>query len=114
MRRLHRYSFPGNVRELRNVIERAVTFAAGDRVEEGDLPDRVREPGRAQTSHPARAGLPDPVLQEGDDILPTLDDIQMRYIRYVLERVGGNKRRAAALLGVSRRTLYRRLERAAD
>jgi two-component system, NtrC family, response regulator AtoC len=42
-------------------------------------------------------------------LLPTLDELEMRYIRHVLERVEGNKRRAAALLGIGRRTLYRRL-----
>lgn len=43
-------------------------------------------------------------------MLPPLREVGNRYIRYVLDRVGGNKRRAAALLGISRRTLYRRLE----
>ncbi|HUP21281.1 MAG TPA: sigma-54 dependent transcriptional regulator [Gemmatimonadota bacterium] len=108
MKRLHRYPFPGNVRELRNVVERAVTFATDDTIGEDALPARVRAaPSAADEAH--HAGLPAPLLSDTDDVLPTLAEIELRYIRYVLERAGGNKRRAAALLGIARRTLYRRL-----
>jgi DNA-binding NtrC family response regulator len=114
VRRLHRYPFPGNVRELRNIIERAVTFATGEVIGEEDLPDRVRATpfsaaGAEGPGGGAASGLPSAVRREDDDVLPTLREIERRYIRHVLERTGGNKRRAAALLGVSRRTLYRRL-----
>lgn len=118
MRRLHSYPFPGNVRELRNVVERAVTFATGDVVDVDDLPDRVLrsrapEPGSLSGEADA-AGLPEGMIRDEDDVLPTLDEVGNRYMRYVLDRVGGNKRRAAALLGVSRRTLYRRLPEAGE
>lgn len=109
MRRLHGYRFPGNVRELRNIVDRAVTFATEDIIQESELPERVR----ASTGGTRGSGdqeLPDPILREDDDVLPTLKEVELRYIRHVLDRTGGNKRRAAALLGVSRRTLYRRLD----
>jgi two-component system, NtrC family, response regulator AtoC len=108
MQRLQRHTFPGNVRELRNVVERAVTFATGPLVEEEDLPDRVRAAKGGDTAR--ESGLPDGLLRPGDDMLPTLREVERRYIDHVLDRVDGNKRRAAALLGIARRTLYRRLE----
>lgn len=114
MRRLHRYDFPGNVRELRNVVERAVTFTSGRLVQEDALPDRVR-PARtppAGSGATALAGerIPAAILHHDDGVLPSLREVERRYIRHVLQRVDGNKRRAAALLGIARRTLYRRLE----
>lgn len=128
MRRLHAYPFPGNVRELRNVVERAVTFATDDIIGEESLPERVREArpaagGGAGTDRgaatmvgaPGGAGAPgagaDALFRSENDVLPTLEEVELRYVRYVLARTGGNKRRAAALLGVSRRTLYRKLEK---
>lgn len=119
MRRLHSYRYPGNVRELRNVVERSVTFAVGPRVEEEALPDRVRAAASERAAALSGTGsdhgvdghlLVDSLLQPNDGVMPTLRDVEQRYIRSVLERVDGNKRRAAALLGISRRTLYRRLE----
>lgn len=103
------HDWPGNVRELSNAIERAVTFCNGEVVGAEDLPARVCR----DTAPPvSRASEDEPVpdkLLEGD-VLPTLDELRRRYVGYVLERTGGNKRRAAALLGVGRRTLYRWLD----
>ncbi len=103
---MKRYPWPGNVRELRNAMERAVTFCDGDDVQPEHLPERVRKPSAAKTS--STAELPAAVLE--GDMLPSLTQLRQRYVHYVLERVDGNKRRAAALLGVGRRTLYRWLE----
>ncbi len=114
MKRLHRYPFPGNVRELRNVVERAVTFATDETIGEDALPERIRAVDPSATRRAADAGLPPTILADSDDVLPTLADVQQRYIRYVLDRVGGNKRRAAALMGIARRTLYRRLAAASE
>lgn len=103
---LHGYPYPGNVRELENAIERAVTFCREEDIAPHHLPERMRANVARET--PAGDGTGPPLLVP-DGALPPLKDIERRYIRYVLERTGGNKRRAAELLGIGRRTLYRRL-----
>ena len=108
--KLRAYSFPGNVRELQNVVERAVAFCAEDWIQAGHLPARLNQPAEQnQTLPPATTHEFDGALLAGP-VLPTLDQLQKRYVRKVLEEVGGNKRRAAALLGIGRRTLYRWLD----
>lgn len=102
MERLRAYPFPGNVRELRSAIERAVVFCQDQELRSAHLPQRIRGFAPSQGDH-----LPAAVL--GEEELPSLDEIELRYIRHVLARVDGNKRRAAAVLGIGRRTLYRRL-----
>lgn len=134
MEALRAYPYPGNVRELQNAIERSVTFATGNVITIETLPARIRShtkrgPAAAAVLHesatPSEAGREPaasadhgnarvaPLLKEGlldGDVLPSLAELERWYIRYVLERTGGNKRRAAALLGIGRRTLYRHLE----
>jgi two-component system response regulator HydG len=94
------YDWPGNVRELRNCVERAVALADGAVVGVNDLPLRVRD---YQSSH---------VLVAADDPseLVTLEEVERRYITRVVETCGKNKSLAARVLGISRKTLYRRLE----
>ncbi len=119
---LRTYPFPGNVRELENVLEHAVTFCPGETLEPAHLPARLREAtGREASEGPAGAHRP---ASTGDGASPdaadqrfaldgeirALADVERRYIRHVLGRVDGNKRRAAALLGIGRRTLYRKLD----
>lgn len=108
---LNKYSFPGNVRELQNIIERAVTFCHGTHLDVDHLPTRMRQyaGGSLQEAGPAPDKTINGLMHE-QEILPTLQEIEKRYIEQVLEKTGGNKRRAAALLGVSRRTLYRHLD----
>ncbi len=98
--RLMAYSWPGNVRELANVIERAVALTRTTRLTVEDLPGHVREarPG------PAGAGTPVSVSEE----LVSLEEVERRYIRRVMDATGGNKTLAAQILGVDRRTLYRK------
>ncbi|MCZ8014501.1 MAG: sigma-54 dependent transcriptional regulator [Limnobacter sp.] len=108
LKALRRYSFPGNVRELQNVVERAVVFCAGELIALKDLPERVQlNAGQAVVpSTGQNLAVHDAALLEGA-VWPTLDEMQKRYVQLILKEVDGNKRRAAALLGIGRRTLYR-------
>jgi len=92
------YAWPGNVRELQNAIARAAALAPGPMVREEDLPDRVR--GAAATGR--RLALPEDM---------TLEELERLAILHALEVTGGNKREAAARLGISLATLYRKLDR---
>lgn len=99
--RLLAYPWPGNVRELRNCVERAVALTTYDAIGADDLPPKIRE---YRSEH---------VLIVGDDPseLVTMDEVERRYITRVLGAVGGNKTVAAKVLGLDRKTLYRKLER---
>ncbi len=102
------YPYPGNVRELRNTMERAVTFAGGPRIQPRDLPARIRNHRPADTGRVE----PVPALLETSRLV-SLAEMERQYIQHVLERTGGNKRQAAAILEIGRKTLYRKLEEAA-
>ncbi len=93
------YDWPGNVRELRNCIERAVALAGGDRLVIADLPERV---ARCRAAEYARS------TAEPID-LASMAEVERRHILRVLEATGGNKTAAAVILGLNRRTLYRKL-----
>jgi DNA-binding NtrC family response regulator len=93
------YPFPGNVRELENSIERAVAFARGATITPDDLPARVRSTG-------ATAAL---VARSAARRL-TLDELEREYILETLRHTSGNKSRAAEMLGLDRKTLYRKLD----
>jgi two-component system response regulator AtoC len=96
--RLLTYDWPGNVRELQNCIERAVVLTEYDRLTLEDLPPLIATRPRTQ-----------PLFATNDAAaLPTLDEIERRYIEHVLTLVGGNKTLAARFLGVDRRTLHRK------
>lgn len=102
MQALVTFEWKGNVRELEASIEHAALRAKGSEITPDDLPEKfrgieVRKAGRS-----------------ADDLytdLPSLDELQKRYLQYVLEKVGNNRSRAAEVLGVDRRTLYRMAER---
>jgi two-component system response regulator HydG len=102
-RRLVEYDWPGNVRELENCIERAVAIARERTIDLGDLPEKIArfEP----TTLEITTSTPEELI--------TLDEMHRRYVRRVLGAVKGNKTQAARLLGIDRRSLYRRLEEAA-
>ncbi len=112
LRALVRYPFPGNVRELASLIERAATLATGEVIETRDLPERVFAIG-GEDAGVATGGAGAGVLAlagVGDDTQwPTLEERERDYIRRVLEHVDGNKQRAARILGIGRKTLYRKL-----
>jgi len=99
--RLLSYSWPGNVRELRNVIERALALTHHDRITVEDLPEHLQKPGG---EIPFAGGTVDPL-----SLLP-LAEMERRYIDQVLDQLGGNRTLAARVLGVDRKTLYRRLK----
>jgi len=104
---LQRYDWPGNVREMENVIERVVSLSRGPLVLPSDLPENLREAGAGRATE---AGLPG--LETCDSAeLPTLDELEKRYVQRVLRETGGNKLQAAKILGIDRRTLYRMAER---
>ncbi len=99
--RLLAYSWPGNVREIQNCIERAVALTRYQEITVDDLPAKIRE---HRPSH---------VLVAGDDPseLVPLEEVERRYILRVLEAAGGNKTLAARILGLDRKTLHRKLDR---
>jgi DNA-binding NtrC family response regulator len=105
MELLQRYAWPGNVRELENVIERALALSKDGVILTSDLPPEIVEVsaeggGAAATT---TGGIVDD--------RPTLAELERRYIDLILRETGGNKKRAAEILGIDRRTLYRTLER---
>ena len=91
------YDFPGNVRELANVVERAVIVAEREELGAGDLPEAVRVTASSPRGRRARR--------------PTLAELEDEYIREVLADSRGNKSEAARVLGISRKNLYERLAR---
>jgi DNA-binding NtrC family response regulator len=95
---LLRHTWPGNVRELRNTIERLVVSSHGSLIKAFELTDTVAAAPRVPPDQPFSD-------------LPTLDDLERRYLLHVLEAANGNRTRAAEILGVDRRTLYRMAER---
>ncbi|MFO0775332.1 MAG: sigma-54 dependent transcriptional regulator [Nitrospiraceae bacterium] len=98
MARLVDYPWPGNVRELENVIERAVTLSRTPVIAVEDLPATVRE-ARGERE----------VIDLGVDRDWPLQEVERRYILRILDKTGGNKVQAAQLLGIDRKTLYRKL-----
>jgi two-component system NtrC family response regulator len=94
---LRGYQWPGNVRELRSVIERAATLVPTGEIEPRALPPQVLE----QPS----------TLWAGRERRPTLKDVEVAYIRFVLEATAGSQTRAAAVLGISRKALWEKRRR---
>lgn len=103
LRALSTYSWPGNVRELENVIERAITLSQGQRLTVNDLPPRIHLEHSGSATPPLSADE----LADLFSGLPSLDELERRYILHVLEATGSNRKRAAEILGINRKTLYR-------
>jgi DNA-binding NtrC family response regulator len=96
LRYLKNYDFPGNVRELANIIERATIVANGSTIDVADLPEGLRAAAdRRSREHSLR----------------TLAEVEADYLREVLKSTNGNKTEAARILGISRKNLYERLAR---
>jgi DNA-binding NtrC family response regulator len=96
LRYLKNYDFPGNVRELANIIERATIVANGSSIDVVDLPEGLRVAADRRSRENRR---------------PTLSEVEADYIREVLTSTNGNKAEAARILGISRKNLYERLAR---
>jgi transcriptional regulator with PAS, ATPase and Fis domain len=102
---LRQYRWPGNVRELENVIERAVSLSHGPLVTPEDLPEAIRQGSLDEG---------DRKLSQDDlthDAYLTLEEVEKRHLVRVLKETKGNKVKAAKILGIDRRTLYRMAER---
>ncbi|MEN9723580.1 MAG: hypothetical protein RJB38_1566 [Pseudomonadota bacterium] len=95
MSKLLSLRWDGNVRELENLVERAVVLASNHLIDEQDLPDGVQVNAEEFFS----SAIAD---------FPTLEQLERRYMRVVLEKTGGKKEQAAQILGINRRTLYRK------
>jgi DNA-binding NtrC family response regulator len=93
------YEWPGNVRELENALEHAVVLSRGNLIEAGALPERITKRRK------------EPLVAERSYRNPTLEVIERAYIMWVLQAEGGNKTRAAEVLGIDPSTLYRKLSR---
>jgi two-component system response regulator HydG len=93
------YDWPGNVRELENALEHAVVLTRNPVIEPAALPERITKRRK------------EPLVAERSYRNPTLDVIERAYIMWVLQVEGGNKTRAAEILGIDPSTLYRKLSR---
>lgn len=101
--KLQRYSWPGNVRELRNCLERAAAVSISDLIDGTQIPvmASTQVPGASDTGRSAEA------FAQGTSV--TLEELEREHILRVLDQSNGNRERAAAILGISSRTLYRKL-----
>ena len=93
------YDWPGNVRELQNALEHAVVLSKGDLIDAGAIPERITRRKK------------EPLVADRASPNPLLDVIERAYIMWVLQAEGGNKTRAAEVLGIDPSTLYRKLSR---
>jgi len=99
---LNNYSWPGNVRELENAIERAITLNQSGPITALDLPRKIF---KTHAEAPPLTPPPDSTAIFAG--LPPIEEIQRRYLLHVLDATSGNRKRAAEILGINRKTLYR-------
>jgi transcriptional regulator with PAS, ATPase and Fis domain len=94
---LAHHAFPGNVRELENLVARGTAITGGDTIGVADLPEHLRDIGVI-------------TIQKRDGRLPTLDEQEHEYINRVLGETAGNQTAAAQILGINRASLWRKLK----
>ncbi len=95
---LCQYSWPGNIRELENIIERAVVLSSGPSIRVSDLPEYIRNLSVEVYRHPSSR-------------VPTLEDQEKNYIKWVMKKCDGNKTKAAKIMGIDRVSLWRKIKR---
>jgi two-component system response regulator PilR (NtrC family) len=100
------YAFPGNVRELQNIVERAVALEPNNMVSAGSLPERL---AGGLSSSPQEVVETEAFPTEGLDLEARLAAVERHYVEKAIEAAGGNRTQAAKLLGVSFRSLRYRL-----
>ena len=93
------YSWPGNIRELENVIERFVALSVGGKIGVNLLPDHIKNLKKSQ------------LISDTPNTPPSMDEIEKAYIHWVLTQHGGQKQKAAEVLGIGRSTLDRKIEK---
>jgi len=98
VRHMMAYDYPGNIRELENIVQRAVIMSRGELLEPADLPQDLRGEAPALVKH------------EGPELI-TLEELERRHIEAVLAHESGNKTRAAEILGIDRVSLWRKLKK---
>jgi transcriptional regulator with PAS, ATPase and Fis domain len=101
-RLLRRYPWPGNVRELKNVVQRAVLMCRGEELGLELLPQRIQEAAPQENANPRPGTI---------EVGMKLDEVEKEFIRMTLASTRGNKKKAAATLGISRRALYNKLKK---
>ena len=97
LEKLMNYSYPGNIRELENIIERGTAITTGNVIDVPSLPEELREASVMR-------------YQNKGDRIPTLEEQEREYIHWVLDKVGGNQTEAAQALGINRSSLWRKLK----
>jgi len=95
---LSQYGFPGNIRELENLIERAIVLSTENKITLAQLP-----PGLTENLVS--------VMRFNKNKLPTLDEQEIKYIKWVLDKCGGNRTKAAEILGIDRVSLWRKIKK---
>jgi DNA-binding NtrC family response regulator len=104
------YRWPGNIRELRNTIEKMVVLTRGDRLGVRDIPSNIRQAVREQHHILGVSPKPNHVSAHASAGTSSLADTEKNMILQAIEQVGGNRTKAAEVLGISRRTLHRKLK----
>jgi DNA-binding NtrC family response regulator len=112
--KLESFNWPGNVRELRNTIERAAALSESDRIEVAQFAQLIDHKDTAASPDASPTAAASQTASDTDAPTRTLEELERQHILRVLEETGGNRERAAIILGISARTLYRKLREYED